>query len=98
MPSRIPGEADGGVARRIAETREFERWMYATSPAILTGHPQFTDEAEECQWLMEASFRHPIQFGLFESSRYLQWLMQADMSPTFNYFYQQLQYLQWQFS
>jgi hypothetical protein len=96
MPSCIPGDPAGGAERRISETREHERWMYETSPAILTGHPQFTDEAEECQWLMEGSFRHSILFGLFESKSYLQWLMQADMRPTFDYFRAQLKYLQWQ--
>lgn len=97
MPSRIPGEPDGGVDKRIAQTRAYEKWMYEVSPDVLTGHPMFTEAAEEDQWLMEQSFRHPVLFGLFESSHYLQWLMQADMAPSFSYLKSQLKYLQWQF-
>ncbi|HKY90446.1 MAG TPA: sulfotransferase [Nevskiaceae bacterium] len=96
MPSRIPGEADGGLARRIHETRDYERWMYATSPSILVGHPLFTDEAEEDQWLVEGTFRHPLHFGMYDSMRYAQWILQADMEPTFTYFRTLIQYLQWQ--
>lgn len=96
MPARIPGEPNGGVERRIAVTREFERWMYQISPAMRTGHPMFTDEAEEDQWLMENSFRHPLLFGMFDSAGYGQWLSQAAMEPTFNYFHSWLKYLQWQ--
>lgn len=96
MPSRIPGLADGGEARRIAETRAYERWMYATSPSILTGHPLFTDEPEEDQWLVEGTFRHPLIFGMYDSMTYAQWILQADMGPTFAYFRSLMRYLQWQ--
>ena len=95
--ARIPNAADGGVAERIADTRAYEKWVYETSPAMLSGHPQFTDEAEEDQFLMEATFRHPMLFGLFASLRYAQWIMQADLRPTFDYYLLQLRYLQWQF-
>lgn len=96
MFARIPGLPDGGRERRIQETRDLESWMYKTSPGILTGHPPFTDEPEEDQWLMEFSFRHPFLFGMYQSVEYAQWIGQADMTPTFNYFLQQLKYLQWQ--
>ncbi|MET0658617.1 MAG: sulfotransferase [Steroidobacteraceae bacterium] len=96
MPSRIPGEPDGGVQRRVAETREHEAWMYATSPDMRVGHPMYTDEAEEDQWLMEQSFRHPLLAGAWEAPLYMQWLMQADTRLTFDYFLGQLKYLQWQ--
>lgn len=96
MFARIPGLPDGGKARRIQETRDYEQWMYRTSPAILTGHPLFTDEPEEDQWLVECAFRHPLQFGMFHSYKYAQWIAQADMRPTFDYFVKQLKYLQWQ--
>lgn len=95
--SRIPDAVDGGVEQRIADTRQYEKWVYETSPAMLSGHPQFTDEAEEDQFLMEATFRHPIVFGMFASLRYAQWIMQADMRPTFDYYLLQLRYQQWQF-
>lgn len=97
MFARIPGEPEGGLARRIRETREFEKWMYQTSPGIHQGHPLYTDEAEEDQWIMETTFRHPLLFGLFESPSYAQWIAQADMRPTFAYYLKQLKYLQWQF-
>jgi hypothetical protein len=97
MFARIPGEPDGGRARRIHETRAQEKWMYEASPGLHHGHPLYTDEAEEDQWIMEATFRHPVIFGLFDSPKYAKWIAQADMQPTFDYFLKQLKYLQWQF-
>ena len=96
MFARIPGQPDGGREQRIRETRAYEQWMYRMSPSILTGHPMFTDEPEEDQWLMEATFRHPLQFGIFESPRYAQWMMESDKAPMFDYFLTALKYLQWQ--
>lgn len=96
MPSRIPGAPGGGTKRRREATRDYERWMYDVSPGILTGHPMFTDEAEEDQWLMQATLRHPIFAGMFDVPSYLQWLLASDMASTFANFRQQLQYLQWQ--
>jgi hypothetical protein len=96
MFARIPGLPDGGRERRIQETRDLEKWMYQTSPGILTGHPVFTDESEEDQWLVECTFRHPMLFGMFHSLQYAQWISQANMQPTFDYFLSQLKYLQWQ--
>ena len=65
MFARIPGLPDGGRTRRIAETREFEHWMYATSPEILQGHPMFTDEPDEDHLLTEYTFRSSYCGGLF---------------------------------
>jgi hypothetical protein len=97
MFARMPGLADGGAARRIQQTRDFERWMYATSPGILIGHPMFTDEPEEDLWLLEPSFRHPIHGGIFHLPIYSQWLMRTDWMPAFDYLRTQHQYLRWQF-
>lgn len=96
MPSRIPGEADGGATQRQAITRQHEEWMYRVSPGILAGHPMFTDEAEECQWLMEQSLAYPILYGLFEAPSMLGWLMQNGVDQAYDYYKLQLQYLQWQ--
>jgi hypothetical protein len=96
MFARIPGEPDGGVARRIQETRDLEQWMYAVSPEILTGHPMFTEEPEEDQWLGESTFRQPFIAGMFNAPGYGAWLMQADPQPVYDYLHDQLQYLQWQ--
>ena len=96
MFARIPGLEDGGRARRIAETREFEKWMYETSPAMLLGHPMFTDEPEEDLWLLECSFRHPIHSGAFHLPDYGQWLAQTDWMPAFQYLAAQTKYLHWQ--
>ena len=94
--ARIPGEADGGQARRIAECRAYEQWMYQTSPEIITGHPMFTDEPEEDNPVGEFTFRHTYIGGVFNVPRYSQWLAAADMKPTYDYFLQQIKYLQWQ--
>ena len=92
----IPGEANGGQARRIAECRAYEQWMYLTSPEIITGHPMFTDEPEEDNPVGEFTFRHTYIGGVFNVPRYSQWLAAADMKPTYDYFLQQIKYLQWQ--
>ncbi len=96
MFARMPGLENGGKAERIQATRAYEQWMYQTSPAMITGHPMFTDEPEEDQWLGEATFRHTVLFGIFNSSSYAQWVMKADMRPTYDYFLSQIKYLQWQ--
>ena len=97
MNARIPGLPDGGRARRLPETREFEKWMYEISPGMLLGHPMFTDEPEEDLWLLEATFRHPLHCGMYHLPTYGQWLAQTDMMPAFEYLHAQVQYLQWQF-
>ena len=96
MFARIPGLPDGGRARRIAETEAYEKWMYEVSPGLLTGHAMFTHEPEEDIVLQEFSFRHAIIFGIFDTMKYAQWIMQVDMKPSFDYLLAQIKYLQWQ--
>lgn len=96
MFARIPGEPLGGRERRIAETQEYEAWQYRVSPGLLIGHPMFTHEPEEDKDLGEFTFRHTTLLGMFSSVRYAQWVMQADMTPMYDYLLKQLKYLQWQ--
>lgn len=96
MFARIPGEPQGGRARRIAETQEFEDWQYRISPELLVGHPMFTHEPEEDKDLGEYTFRHTTLLGMFSSTSYANWVMQADMTPMYDYLLMQLKYLQWQ--
>ncbi len=96
MFARIPGLEDGGKARRIQDTRDYEKWMYEVSPESITGHPMFTEEAEEDQLLGEFTFRDSYCCGVFNVPSYTQWLMQADMQTSFDYFVKQIKYLQWQ--
>jgi hypothetical protein len=96
MFARIPGLAAGGESRRIGEVREYESWMLQVSPDIRTGHPMFTDEAEEDQWLMECTFRRVLTAIMFNAAGYAQWLAAQDPAPAYAYLHRQLQYLQWQ--
>jgi hypothetical protein len=96
MFARIPGAADGGREQRIAETRAYEKWLYEVSPNMITGHPVFTDEAEEEMQLLEYSFR-TTACAVFGSGSYFGWLLEADPSVAYDYLKMQLQYLQWQF-
>jgi hypothetical protein len=96
MFARIPGLDDGGKARRVRETRDYEKWMYEVSPESITGHPMFTEEAEEDQLLSEFTFRDFYCSNVFNVPDYAQWLVQADQEPRFSYFRKQIQYLQWQ--
>jgi Sulfotransferase family len=96
MFARIPDLADGGRAQRIQATRDYEKWMYEVSPEVLTGHPMFTDEPDEDQLLGEFTFHDSYCSGVFNVPAHMQWLMQADMQPRFDYYLQQIKYLQWQ--
>lgn len=97
MFARIPGEPNGGVERRIAETRALEKWIYNVSPDMLKGHPMFTDEPEEEQLLNENTFRATRMGFVFNSPDYAQWLAEADVTPMYDYMHMQFQYLHWQF-
>ena len=96
MFARIPGLADGGKERRIQETRDYERWMNEVSPDLNTGHPMFTDEAEEDQVLSECTFRDFYCSNVFNVPDYADWLARADTTPRYSYLRKQIQYLQWQ--
>lgn len=96
MFARIPGLPDGGEAERIRQVRAYEAWMLEASPDIRSGHPMFTEEAEEDQWLGEGTFRRPMSYLLFDAPTLMQYQMQHDPAPGYAYFFQQLQYMQWQ--
>jgi len=96
MFARIPGLADGGKERRIEQTRSYERWMNEVSPDLNTGHPMFTDEAEEDQVLSECTFRDFYCSNVFNVPEYAGWLAGADTAPRYSYLRKQIQYLQWQ--
>jgi hypothetical protein len=96
MFARIPGLEDGGTERRIRETRDYERWMYEASPDLATGHPMFTEEAEEDQLLSEFTFRDFYCSNVFNVPDYAAWLATADATPRYSYLRKQIQYLQWQ--
>ncbi len=96
MFARIPGLPNDGIEERIRVTQQYEDWMYATSPNILTGHPEFTHEAAEDNLLCEFTFRHPHTFGLLDAPEFSAWIQSADMQPMYDYFHLQLKYLQWQ--
>lgn len=95
MFARIPGAPDAGREQRIAETRAYEKWLYEVSPDMITGHPVFTDEAEEEMQLFEYAFRTGAMM-VFGSSSFFGWLLSADPTPAYDYLKMQLQYLQWQ--
>jgi hypothetical protein len=97
MFARIPGPEDAGTARRIAETKAYETWMYEVSPESIKGHPMFAEEVEEDYTLLaEFTFRDFYVPGIFNVPGYEQWVAAADPAPRFSYYRQQLQYLQWQ--
>lgn len=96
MFARIPGLPDGGEAERIRQVREYEAWMLEVSPDIRSGHPMFTDEAEEDQWLAECTFQRALTAIMFDAPTLSGWLMQNSPAPGYAYLHAQLQYLQWQ--
>lgn len=93
---RIPGVADGGIAQRIAETKAYEAWLYKQSPAMLIGHPLHAEEPEEECFLMEATYRHPTIFGMYDAPSFAAWMAEADPKPAYDYLVSVVKYLQWQ--
>lgn len=94
--ARIPGLADGGRAQRIEATQQFEKWMYQVCPQMQNGHPLFTHEAEEEIFLNECTFKTQMLASRFGCETYQRWLAAQDVSSSYDYLRQQLQYLQWQ--
>lgn len=97
MFARIPGEEEGGAAKRIQETRKYEQWLTETVPEFMAGHPVHTESPEEELILTEYTFKTVYMPSRFNAPNYSAWLMQSDIQPTYDYLQKQLQYLQWQF-
>lgn len=94
--ARVPGVSDGGVSQRIQNVRDYEAWMYEQSPDMLVGHPLHAEEPEEECYLMEATYRHPAIFGMYDAPSFAAWIAQADMMPAYDYLVSVVKYLQWQ--
>ena len=94
--ARVPGASDGGVGQRIQDVRDYEAWMYEQSPDLLVGHPLHAEEPEEECYLMEATYRHPAIFGMYDAPYFAAWIAQADLKPAYYYLVSVIQYLQWQ--
>lgn len=94
--ARIPGEPDGGRARRIEDVKAYEAWLYEQAPEMLLGHPLHAEEPDEEVYLMEVTFRHPALFGMYDTPSYAQWMAGQSMQPAYDYVGSVLKYLQWQ--
>ncbi|MEJ7928069.1 sulfotransferase [Sphingobium sp. AN641] len=94
--ARVPGASDGGVGQRIQDVRDYEAWMYRQSPDMLVGHPLHAQEPEEECYLMEATYRHPAIFGMYDAPSFAAWIAQADLQPAYDYLVSIIKYLQWQ--
>lgn len=94
--ARIPGEPDGGVAERIQEARDYEKWASEASPEIQKWHPFYAEEPDESNLVYEASFRDVINYGGTGVQEFADWVSRTDISPNFDYFLSVVKYLQWQ--
>lgn len=45
---------------------------------------------------MEATYRHPAIFGMYDAPSFAAWIAQADMTPAYDYLVSVVKYLQWQ--
>ena len=77
---------NGGNHERLKVTKDYESWVYDVCPDMIRGHPIFAEEPEEEQLLNEATFRAPRLSGNFHVPEYIEWLMQADPGPMYDYF------------
>ncbi len=97
MPSRIPGLPDGGKEERRNTTGKILAWMLGQSPHQMQGHPMEIDVPDEEIFIIENVFRSIYIEMQHDSEEYKTWINSTDMNPAYDYLYQQLQYLQWQF-
>ena len=98
-PSLHPRHLTKKTDPRIAGTKRWiwlmERFGKRFAPEIVVAHPMFAEGPEECFPLLELSFPCEIPFTIFGFSQYKNWLKRQDNSPTYHYYKQILQLLQW---
>ena len=81
---------------RIKEAKKQLSLLETVVPVASTIHPMNAEEAEECLWLFELSFRS-LSFQVFlQVPTYCEYLAGADMLPLYEYHRTALQILQWQ--
>lgn len=84
---------------RIAATEKLLRWQQKILPSLAKIHHFGARQPEECFPLLENSLVFPSFYILANAPSYFQWLteQQQDMTPTYRYYRQQLQILQYRF-
>jgi len=99
MPARIVAATDNGVAERIAFTRDYCAWLDRTVPGINQVHRFAAEIPEEDVFLPEFSLCTISLRNMNQAPAYGDWLEKEGLYPTYTYdfLYQALQYLQWQF-
>jgi hypothetical protein len=82
---------------RIEAADRYLTWLKQRAPLFAAGHPMYTDETEEEQILLNASFRSLYEHAAYlKVPSYIQWVLSQDPCRMFEDERRILQYLQWQ--
>lgn len=94
-PTPPPETATQDTDPRIAEAELGIEMMDATFPLMQTMHQSEARGATECFDLMGMTFRTYHYDGIWHVPSYVEWVMQCDMTGTYEYHRRVLKLLQW---
>lgn len=95
-PALMTGSPDESSRPRIDGGLAYEAWLEEVSPDMKYCHQFLAMEPEEDSWILEHSLVSPVFVGFSPVRRYLNWMVQQDISIQFEYLRDTLKYLQWQ--
>lgn len=95
MPVPLPGESLDDPSPRIEQGATIVSMMTEAMPQLMAIHPMANEEADEEFMLMEHSFL--ADFSAYARvDRYMEWLVQQDERPAYDFLKRMLAFLQWQ--
>lgn len=94
-PSPSPDPHTRETDPRIKEAEKDLRYMHAMAPGYASMHLSLARGPHECIPLLSNSFASSSFYAFANLPRYAEWLREQDMLPTYLYYRQQLQILQW---
>lgn len=90
------GHPNEDTAARIADAHEYVSYNSKMSPELDAAHNHDLFAPDEETFVGNQSFLSTAYFGYASVPGYLQWLVQQDLTPSFEFIRDVLKYLQWQ--
>lgn len=95
MPVPLPGESLVDPSPRIEQGAAIVNMMTEAMPQLMAIHPMANEEADEEFMLMEHAFL--ADFNAYaQVDSYMDWLVQQDEQPAYDFLKRMLAFLQWQ--
>ena len=96
-PARILNtEADQEQNIRIEIARQASAMARQMFPRFNAAHPMIADEVDEELLLAQFSFENLVMYMMNPAHGYFDWIKDQDLSNSYQYLKQMIQYLQWQ--